>query len=277
MYTTLHAFTQRPAPFSQSTASDLWTRPHIARQMLAYHLNQDTELASRPIAQIESIVDWLDSAVGLKEKRLCDLGCGPGLYAERFADRGARVTGVDFSSHSLDYAKKQAANTGRDIRYVHADYLRDPLPADFDLVTLIYHDYCALSPEQRAQLLTRIHAMLVPGGSFVLDVSGTGSISAMREQTTVEQDLMGGFWSESDYIGMHRTLLYPDDAVSLDHFLIIEPAETWQIYNWLQHFTPERLTHELEEAGFTVDILTGSLEGDPVLEDGAALAVIAHR
>ncbi len=277
MYTTLHAFTQRPAPFSQSTVSDLWTRPHIARQMLAYHLNQDTELASRPIEHIEEIVEWLDHTVELQDKRLCDLGCGPGLYAQRFADRGAHVTGVDFSSYTLDYAAQEAARSGRDIRYIHADYLRDPLPGDFELTTLIYNDYCALSPEQRVLLLSRIYTMLVPGGRLILDVFGMGSFSALQEQTNIEQSMMGGFWAESDYIGLQRKLLYPEEAVSLDHFLIIEPAAHWQIFNWLQHFTADHIFRELTEAGFTIDSLTGSLAGDPFVTNGPTLGVIAHR
>ena len=36
MYSTLCDFTDRPAPFSRYTAQELWTRPHPARQMLAF-------------------------------------------------------------------------------------------------------------------------------------------------------------------------------------------------------------------------------------------------
>ena len=52
MYELLLDISQRPAPFSRYTAMELWTRPHLARQMLQYHLNQETELASRPFETI---------------------------------------------------------------------------------------------------------------------------------------------------------------------------------------------------------------------------------
>lgn len=275
MYETLHDFARRPAPHSRFTAKTLWTRPHLARRMLQLHLDQGTELASRPLAAIDSIVEWLDRKIRLDGKKLCDLGCGPGLYAARFAERGAEVTGVDFSRHTLDYAAAEAARTGKPIRYLHADYLTDSLPVDFDVVTLIYYDYCVLSPNRRKRLLAKIREMLKPGGKMVLDVVGMGSFAAKHEETIVENNLMDGFWAEGDYVGVQRTILYPEEALSLDRILIIEPAESWQIFNWFQHYTPGRLAEELNEAGFTIDTLAGSLAGDPLTDDSASMGVIA--
>ena len=277
MYKLLREFTLRPAPFSQFTAKELWTRPHLARQMLKFHLDQGTELASRPVIAIEAIVEWLDSQLQLDGKRLCDLGCGPGLYAARFAERRAKVTGIDFSRHSLDHAEAEAVRTGSPIRYIHADYLEDSLPAGFDIVTLIYYDFCALSPGRRRGLLAKVRDMLVPGGRLVLDVVAMGSFAAKQEGSIVESNLMGGFWAEEEYVGMQRTLLYPTEALSLDRILIVEPTESWQIFNWLQYFTPARLKAELAEAGFQVDTLVGSLAGESLTENSAFMGVIARR
>ena len=274
MYSTLYQFTQRPAPFSRSTSRELWTRPHLARQMLAFHLNPETELASRSAANIDAIVQSLDSRFSLAGKRICDLGCGPGLYTSRFAARGAEVTGVDFSRNSIDHAIEDARQKGRNIAYVHADYLEEELPGEFDLITLIYYDFCVLSPVQRSRLLMRVHSMLRPGGGFVMDAPGMRSFSEKQETTTIEHRLMNGFWSEGDYVGLQRTLLYPDEAISLDHYVIVEESEQWEIYNWLQHYTPERITSELEHAGFSIDALTGSLAGDALPAD--ALPADAH-
>ena len=277
MYTALHAFTQRPAPFSLYTSSALWTRPHVARQMLAFHLDRENDLASRSAAGIDAIVDWIDDRVQLKDKAVCDLGCGPGLYAARFADRGAGVTGIDFSQHSLDHARAQAAQDGQDIRYLHADYTADPLPAGFDLVTLIYYDFGVLSPEQRSTLLARIHDMLNPGGYLILDVLGMGSWKEVAEKSSIEENLMGGFWSEGPYVGMQKTLRYEDDAVSLDRYLIVEPDGQWEIYNWFQYFTPEQLSDEIAAAGFSVETTAGSLSGEPLEDDAPTIGVVARR
>lgn len=274
MYDLLKEFAQRPTPFSRYTAKTLWTRPHLAQQMLAYHLDQTTELASRRIEQIEQVVDWFDHRIALNGRRLCDLGCGPGLYAERFAARGAEVVGIDFSSVALDYAR---AHTDKDIDYRLADYLSDPLPEGFDIVTLIYTDLCALSPEQRSLLLGRMQRMLLPGGTLVLDVVSSAAWQQRQETSQIEERLMGGFWAPGDYVGLQRTLLYPEQMLALDRYLIVEPEQSWQVENWTQYFTPTMLEAELTAAGFSVDGLYADLMGTPLEGESDMLGVVATR
>jgi SAM-dependent methyltransferase len=242
--------------------------------MLNYHLSQDTELASRPFETIDRVVDWIDAQLGLAGKHVCDLGCGPGLYAQRYEKKGADVTGVDFSAHSLNYAKAQVKQS---IRYVEADYLSDDLPEGFDLVSLIYCDLCALSPAQRKTLLDRMWQMLNIGGQLVMDVAGMGSFTGKEELTILENNLMGGFWAASDYVGIQRSLVYPEQCLSLDRYLIVEPKESWQIFNWFQHFTPESIEAELMDAGFQIDLMVGGLSGEPMQPDGENIGIIASK
>jgi len=272
MYELLYDISKRPEPFSRHTVKDLWTRSHLARQMLTYHLSQETDLASRRFESIDQVVEWIDAQLDLSEKSLCDLGCGPGLYAQRFESRGANVTGVDFSAHSLDFAKAQGQQSAR---YIEADYLVDDLPTGFDVVTLIYTDLCALSPEKRKKLLGRMRRMLNPGGHIIVDVAGIGSFTSKEELTIIEHNLMGGFWSAEDYVGIQRTFVYPEEHLSLDRYLIVEPSETWQIYNWLQYFTPESIETELNSAGFQIDQMAGDLSGAPLEPGSDLIGIIA--
>lgn len=241
--------------------------------MLDFHLNQDTELASRPVKQIDRIVSWIDSCLSLSGRRLCDLGCGPGLYTERFAAKGAEVVGIDFSEHSIDYARSNSEAT---VSYLQADYLEDDLPGGFDVITLIYTDLCVLSAEQRALLLNRMKRMLNPLGRIVIDVDGMGSFVKKDEVTVLENRLMGGFWAAGDYVGVHKSFLYPDEALSLDRFLIIESDKSWQIFNWFQHFTPEKIEVELSESGFIVEEMAGDLTGKPLCPDSDLIGIIAR-
>ena len=275
MYELLQDISRRPQPFSRYTAKALWTRPHLARQMLQYHLNQESELASRRFETIDQIVSWIDSQLGLSGKRVCDLGCGPGLYTQRFAARGADVNGVDFSAHSLEYARLKAKENKQSISYTQADYLSDDLPVGFDIVTLIYTDYSVLSPTQRASLLGRIRKMLKPGGRLVMDVAGMGSLANKEECTLIESNLMNGFWAEGDYVGIQRSFVYPDECLSVDRYVIVEPAGTWQVFNWFQYFTPADLQKELGSAGFAVEQMFGGLRGEPLQADGDFIGVIA--
>jgi SAM-dependent methyltransferase len=275
MYELLQDVARRPEPFSRYTAMELWTRPHLARQMLSFHLNQDTDLASCRFEIIDKVVNWIDSQLHLSGKRICDLGCGPGLYAQRFSLKGAEVTGVDFSTHSLEYADLQARENEQTIRYIYADYLSDDLPTGFDIVALIYTDLCVLSPEQRTFLLGRMREMLNPDGRILIDVAGIGLFTGKEECTRIENQLMDGFWAQGDYIGVQRTFVYPEEYLSLDRYLIVEPDETWQIFNWMQHYTPESLQSELHHAGFAVDLMVGDLTGKPLKTGGDFIGVIA--
>ncbi len=275
MYELLRDVARRPEPFSRYTVPELWTRPHLARQMLDFHLDQETDLASSRFETIDRVVDWIDSQLELSGKRLCDLGCGPGLYALRFAEKGADVTGVDFSANSLTYAARCAAEKEQAIRYVHADYLIDELPGGFDVITLIYTDYGVLSPGQRRSLLGRMQKMLKPGGNIVFDVAATGAFSDREGATRIENQLMDGFWAEGEYVGIQRTFVYPEAFVSLDRYVIVEPDTTWEIFNWMQYYTPKRLRTELNDAGFEVLEMVGGLAGEPLGKDGSIIGVIA--
>jgi SAM-dependent methyltransferase len=272
MYELLNDIAERPEPFSRYTVKELWTRPHLARQMLGYHLSQETDLASRRLESVDQVVDWIDAQLDLSGKTLCDLGCGPGLYTRRFVSRGAQVTGVDISALSLDYAGRKDVRT----TYVKADYLSDDLPGGFDVITLIYTDFCVLSPAQRKKLLRRMHEMLNPGGQIILDVAGPGSFAGKEEVTIIEHRLMDGFWAPGDYVGIQRTFLYPEEHLSLDRYLIVEPDQTWQIYNWFQHFTPEAIELELQGNGFEIDQMVGDLCGAPLEPRSDLIGIIAR-
>lgn len=102
---------QKPAPFTPGEAL-FWDDPHISSQMLEAHLNPEVEAASRRPETIDRSVEWLIEALGLKPgDPILDLGCGPGLYASRFARAGMQVTGVDYSRRSIDYARSYAEKT----------------------------------------------------------------------------------------------------------------------------------------------------------------------
>ena len=275
MYEILRDVSTRPALYSRLTVSDLWTRPHLAQQMLLNHLDPESDRASYRSNVVDQIVDWIDSKLVLAGKRVCDLGCGPGLYTRRFAAIGSEVVGVDFSEHSLAYAKRELLKKKADIQYLNADYLKDRLPTGFDVVTLIFTDLCVLSPEQRLVLLRRMRDMLNPGGRIVLDVASEISFSKKKEIMQFEDRLMNGFWANGPYVGIKRTFLYSNDYVSLDRYLIVEPHGSWEIFNWFQHYSPERLIGELQLAGFSINEMVGSLTGESLENDSELIGVIA--
>ncbi|MDA4847416.1 class I SAM-dependent methyltransferase [Hoeflea poritis] len=276
MYSELDEFNRKPEPFSRYTTDTLWTDPWIAQQMLKTHLDQGTDLASRKNATIDSTVDWFDRKIGLSGKKVCDLGCGPGLYATRMAERGATVTGVDFSAVSLAHARSEAAAGKLEIEYRQADYLVDDLPGEQDLVSLIYCDFCTLSSEWRSTLLNRVRGMLKPGGTFVFDVFTTRQFATRNEVMTYGRRPMGDFWSPDDHFCFQTTFLYDFEKIALDRYLIVGPEGCFEIFNWLQYFDLGSISKEVLDAGFEVEEAVDVRTGEPSTAETKELAIIAR-
>jgi len=194
MFESLEKINARPKPFEFYTAGDLWTDEHTSKQMLSFHLNEATDVASRNAAFIDRSVEWIASEFTIgRDTTIADFGCGPGLYATRLAKRGARVTGIDFSGRSIKYAKEVAARERLPVSYVNQNYLEFETEDRFDLVLMIMCDFCALSPVQRKKILGTFHGILKPAGSVLLDVYSLSAFEEREEVATCEVNLLKGF------------------------------------------------------------------------------------
>jgi len=254
----------RPPPFSTYTAEELWTDSHVARQMLAHHLDPDQDVASRNHRFIERSVGWLSQTFDLASgKQVLDLGCGPGLYANGLAALGAKVTGVDFSEHSLAHARSRADREGLDVEFLKANYLDLEVRRPFDLVLLIYGDLCALSPSQRRTVLTLAKRCLAPAGRLVFDVFSAALFDDLQEETLYQSAPAGGFWSSEPYFLFSTRFKYEEERVYLDRHAVIEANRQRELFNWIQCYDPARLSRELAESGWEVEENLGTLAGDP--------------
>lgn len=263
MYSFLKEQTTRPPVFSAYTAKELWTDPHLAEQMLAYHLDPDLDVASRNHRFIERSVSWLNRSFELSSgKQVLDLGCGPGLYSNRLAAVGANVTAVDFSGPSLEHARSIARRESLDVEFLRADYLDLEAPGTFDLVILIYCDFCALSPSQRQTLLSFSEKCLVPGGRLVFDVFSMAHFDELEEEAHYQPEPGGGFWSSDPYYLFSTRFKYRNEGVYLDRHAIVEEARCREIFNWIQCYEPEGLAREMGKNGWEVMEILGTVAGD---------------
>ena len=278
MYQQLKKINQTPRPFEFYTAETLWNDPHISKKMLEFHLNPELEPASRNHAFINQSIDWMTRRFNIKTgMAVADFGCGPGLYTTAFAQRGADVLGIDFSDRSIRYARKQAAENRLPIQYVQQNYLDFQTDQRFDLITLIYCDFCVLGPDQRQRLLASVSNLLKDGGLIFLDVFSLSAFETRTEATVFEHCLMEGFWSINDYYGFLKTIRYEKEKVVLDKYTIIEPSGQREIYNWLQYFSRSSLTGELEQTGFKIREFYSDVAGTTFNKTSDTMAVVAAK
>ena len=278
MFEELERINERPEPFQFYTASDLWTDEHTSKQMLSFHLNEAIDVSSRNAEFINRSVEWIATEFNIgRDFKIADLGCGPGLYAARLAKRGAKVTGIDFSGRSIEYAKEVAAREQLNISYVNQNYLEFETEDRFDLVLMIMCDFCALSPTQRKGLLSKFRKILKPSGSVLLDVYSLAAFEQKEEVAKYEVNQLNGFWSLNKYYGFLNTFKYDEEKVVLDKYTIIELDRTRKVYNWLQYFAPEDLESEFVEAGFFVKGIFSDVAGNPYNPKSGEFTVIANK
>ena len=278
MFTELEGINSRPEPFQYYTAEDLWTDEHTSSKMLDYHLNDFVDASSRNKKFIDRSVKWITSYFGVDNKTsVIDFGCGPGLYTTRLSEQGAKVTGIDFSKRSIEFAKKVAQEKGLDIDYVKQNYLTYDTDKRFDLITMIMCDYCALSPEQRKELLQIFYKLLKPDGTVLLDVYSLYGFKQKKESATYELNQLNGFWSPEDYYCFVNTFKYEQEKVILDKYTIVEKNRIRIVYNWLQYFSQKSLKTEFEENKFIIEKVYSDVTGSEYDSENVEMAIVAKK
>ena len=278
MFNELENINTKPKPFEFYTADKLWTDEHISKKMLEFHLNKDVDVSSRNKKFIERSANWITSYFGLDNNfSICDFGCGPGLYTSHFAEKGAKVTGIDFSKRSIEYAKNIAKQKCLEIDYVNQNYLSYETDKRFNLITMIMCDYCALSPEQREKLLQIFYKVLKPDGSILLDAYTLESYKKREERSLYETNLLNGFWSDEKYYGFLNIYKYEEEKVVLDKYTIIEKDRIRFIYNWLQYFSEESIKKEFDRNNFIVENIFSDVAGSNYNLNDDEIAIVAKK
>ena len=232
--TKIETYMQKPDLYSEGTAI-MWTDEYISKQLLKAHIDGGHDLASRASVKIDCIVSGINRLANNDQLRLLDLGCGPGLYTSRFAKLGYQVTGIDFSQHSIDYARKQAAAEGLTIDYICQNYLEMNYDYAFDIITLIYCDFGALIQRDREILIKKIFKALKPGGMLIFDAYNTDYLATKsfgREWTCST----GGFWREEPYLCLSEAFHYPDHKALLDQHIIVDEEGAFKVYRFWNHY-----------------------------------------
>jgi SAM-dependent methyltransferase len=267
-----------PEPFADGRQIP-WNDPDFSRRMLAYHLDESHDLASRRAEKRQRIVEELITVAGLAPgDRLLDLGCGPGLYCQEFARRGTQVDGWDYAPAAIEYARCRAQDAGLEVRYTRDDYRNLDLTERYNLVTLLYGDFNVFSRADAAALLRRIHGALLPGGLFYTDVT----TPELHPATDVQRHFSyqrSGLWSDDPYLELHEAHPVRRDGTRWQRYVIIEaPTGQARVYTtWSQEYTRESITTLVLQAGFSVRELYEDPAASPLCDGPGWIGVLAAK
>jgi len=245
-YKNIFDFIEQPKVFEPGT-SNFWDDPYISKNMLKVHLNPKWDAASRKPKTIDKTISWINDNFIQESCAILDLGCGPGLYAERLASLGHNVTGIDFSKRSIEYARESASKQELNIEYIYQNYLEIDYVEKFDVVILIYCDFGALSNYERSVLLQKVHKALKPGGLFIFDVF----TDKLKEDKFIKKSWYASkeadFWSNENHIVLSEVFHYPEEKVFLNQDIVILASKEFEVYRSYDHYySEEDLTQLLD-------------------------------
>jgi 2-polyprenyl-3-methyl-5-hydroxy-6-metoxy-1,4-benzoquinol methylase len=241
----------RPPKPEEFGTDSIWIDPHVSRNLLAAHLDESTDAASRKLPAREATLEWIEGhAAGRPSARILDLGCGPGLYAEALARAGHSVTGIDFNPASIEYARDSADKKGLAIDYRYGSYLELPYPEGLAAAIMIFCDFGALDDAGRRLVLRKLKASLAPGGLFLFDVCGprvADSFVPGRKWSAQE----GGFWAEGPHLLLEEQFLFSEARSITRQYLVIDGEGRARLFrNHDSWFDEDSLKELLASEGF---------------------------
>lgn len=278
LFSELKAVSKKPDLFSKYTTPELWNDPWISEQLLKLHLTTDVDMASRNHDFINKSAQWIIDRFDIKkDKKVCDFGCGPGLYMQLFARAGASVTGIDLSGNSLRYAKLQAEKEGLDVTCINENYIDYCSSETFDVAVMIFCDFCVLNPRQKLKFLSNLYDSLVPGGYFFFDVFSHQFFHEAKEENIWTPYPEGGFWSPDEYIELYSLHKYEEEKALVHRYTILERERRRESLNWLQCYDRSSIRELVESNGFVLKEVYSDVSGCSFKEITPEMALLLQK
>jgi SAM-dependent methyltransferase len=271
--------TPKPAPWSEGDNIP-WDDPGFSERMLAEHLSQEHDLASRRSETIDQHVEWIFTRVlGSRPVRLLDLACGPGFYTIRLARMGCECVGIDFSPASIRHAREIAAAEAHLSCTYHQTDVRDgPFGGGFDLVMMIYGQFNVFPRNRGLEILKKAHGALKPGGSLLLEVQSLEQIQQGGEKAPNWYSAQSGLFSGAPHLVLQENFWHADARASTTRFLIID-GQTGAVSSYAlsnEAYAEHELTDALRLAGFKDVERFPSLSGKAVAGEQDLPVVVAR-
>jgi SAM-dependent methyltransferase len=241
-----------------------WDDPAFSERMLAEHLDQSHNMASRRIDIIDRHVDWIfDGVMGGRPGTVLDVGCGPGLYTERLAARGCTCRGVDFSPASIRHAQTAAAESGSACSYTLGDVRATDFGGGHDLALLLFGEFNVFDRSEAAALLVRIRRALRPSGRLVLEPQPDHAVHASGTEPPTWFATDSGLFSADPHLVLTEHAWDEAAGCRLTRHLVVDDgAGTVRTYGERVYAYPlDGYRSILSEAGF-VDVVIHDGFGD---------------
>ena len=257
-----------------------WNDPDFSRRMLAEHLSQAHDMASRRFAVIDRHVAWIHGVLlQARPARILDLGCGPGLYTSRLARLGHECAGIDFSPASIAYAREQARTEGLSCTYLQHDIRAAEYGAGYDLVMLLFGEFNVFRPAEAQAIVRHAHQALREGGLLLLEVHTFALVRDIGQQPRSWYSAPSGLFSERPHLVLTEGFWDAQRAVATKRYFVVDAAtgDLTRHAESVQAYSAEQYRSLLADGGFSGVTFCPSLSGSPDEAQAELMVAIGYR
>lgn len=197
-----------------------------------------------------------------------DLACGHGRIANRLAERGARVVGLDATRSFLDAARADATQRGVAVEYVHGDMRAIPWVERFDRIVNWFTAFGYFDDEGNREVLRSALAALKPGGRLLIEMGNRDAVLRNFAKDLVLE-------REGNFLVDRHAFDAQTGRVSAER-IIIRDGEVRRTRYFVRSFTFPELRDWLLDAGFSRVDGYGK-EGEPFSLDSRRMIVVATK
>lgn len=243
-----------------------WHEPEFSQRMLAQHLSQAHNWASRRLEIITAQSAWLEKHLPPAPARILDLGCGPGLYTHLLAEKGYHCLGVDYSPASIAYARQRADAARLDIAYLQEDILRFKPGERFDCILFLFAEFNTFKRQQAHALLRNCAAWLKDDGFLLLEAQTWQGVEQQGTQADTWQALNQGLFCVKPHICLQQNTWQPPLAHSSYYIIEAASQEVTAYGSTTLAYSSEQYAQMFAKTGFT-NVLELNDEQWPVGDD----------
>ncbi len=257
-----------------------WHEPEFSQRMLAEHLSQSHDAASRRFDSIDRQVAWIHRELlnGTPTKVL-DLGCGPGLYTSRLAGLGHECVGIDISPASVEYATAHAVEHDLRCSYLLQDIRTTDYGRGYGLAMLIFGEFNVFRPHDARTILEKAHVALSPGGVLLIEPHTFDAVREMGENGTHWHSADSGVFSDEPYLCLRESFWHPDHAATTERYYVVD-AHTGGVTKYAsstQAYTDAEYRGLLTECGFGDIRFHPSMGSDANGHESGLVVVTSHK
>ncbi|EJA1860819.1 class I SAM-dependent methyltransferase [Staphylococcus pseudintermedius] len=269
----LFKYVKIPKTFEEGK-DNIWKNEKFSDYVLKSHLNSNIYGGSKDSEFIEKAVTFISKNFPPgKFNKLLDVGCGPGIYSEKFSEKGYDVTGIDYSVNSIDYAKN---NQKGQAKYVLGDLRNLDIKETFNIILIVYQTYATLSYKERIDFLYEVYKKIEHGGIFILDVPTKAYFKNFQDMKVWEYMPENNDFIQESFLLLYLIHKYENAVLLKKSIYTLQTGEVIEFNDWMQHFDVNSIKDEVEKYFEVVNVLS-EIDGSAYTKESHTITLICKK